>query len=110
MDFIDFIDSTKLIESLKEHKDFYIESWGGFSDMPKPDKARVDEISRTIAEIVNFEKVRRYQGEWIDYSGEGFVECPICNSATNCDGNIEELHFCWKCGAKLKEGVKTNER
>ena len=40
-------------------------------------------------------------GEWIDYSAEGYVECPFCGNATNCDGNIEDLHFCFSCGAKL---------
>ena len=43
----------------------------------------------------------RQEGEWIDYSDEGFVECPFCQCATNCDGNIDELHFCFNCGAKL---------
>ena len=43
----------------------------------------------------------RPQGKWIDYSDDGYVECPICRNATNCDGNIDELHFCWSCGAEL---------
>lgn len=43
----------------------------------------------------------RPKGEWIDYSNEGFVECPFCGSATNCEDNKEELHYCWNCGAKL---------
>ena len=42
-------------------------------------------------------------GHWIDYSEEGFVECSECGSATNCDGNINELHFCFSCGAKMDE-------
>ena len=42
------------------------------------------------------------QGVWIDYSDEGFVECPFCKSATTCEDNIDELHFCWNCGAKLR--------
>ena len=42
------------------------------------------------------------QGEWIDYSNEGYVECPFCGSATNCEDNKDELHYCWNCGAKMK--------
>ena len=42
------------------------------------------------------------KGEWIDYSDEGYVECPFCHSATNCDGNKDELHFCFSCGAELR--------
>ena len=44
----------------------------------------------------------RKKGKWIDYSDEGFVECPFCHSATNCDGNKEELHFCFSCGADMR--------
>jgi len=44
------------------------------------------------------------QGEWIDYSDEGYVECPFCGSATNCEDNKDELHYCWNCGAKMKQG------
>ena len=46
------------------------------------------------------------QGEWIDYSEEGFVECPFCHKATTCEDNIDELHYCWNCGAKMKGGVE----
>ena len=48
----------------------------------------------------------RPQGEWIDYSEEGFVECPFCHKATTCEDNIDELHYCWNCGAKMKGGVE----
>lgn len=41
-------------------------------------------------------------GEWIDYTDEGYVECPFCHSATNCDGNKDELHFCFSCGADMR--------
>ena len=44
----------------------------------------------------------RKKGRWIDYSDEGYVECPFCHSATNCDGNKDELHFCFSCGADLR--------
>lgn len=46
----------------------------------------------------------RPQGEWIDYSNEGYVECPFCHEATNCEDNKDELHYCWNCGAKMKNG------
>ena len=46
------------------------------------------------------------QGEWIDYSEEGFIECPFCHKATNCDDNKDELHYCWYCGAKMGTSQK----
>jgi hypothetical protein len=41
-------------------------------------------------------------GRWIDHAEEGYVECPFCHSATNCDDNISDLHFCFSCGAKME--------
>jgi len=46
----------------------------------------------------------RPKGEWKKCPDEGFVECPFCEYATNCDDNIDELHFCFFCGAELKKG------
>ena len=45
----------------------------------------------------------RNVGKWINYLEDGFVECPFCHSATNCDGDIAELHYCFNCGAKLED-------
>ena len=47
-------------------------------------------------------KQERQKGEWIDYTEDGYVECPFCHSATNCDGNKDELHFCFSCGADMR--------
>lgn len=44
----------------------------------------------------------RKRGRWIDYTEDGYVECPFCHSATNCDGNKDELHFCFSCGADMR--------
>ena len=46
--------------------------------------------------------LERPQGEWKDYSDEGYVECPFCGSATTCDDNKDELHYCWNCGADMR--------
>lgn len=50
----------------------------------------------------------RKTGKWIDYSDEGYVECPFCRSATNCDGNKDELHYCFSCGAELRGDSNEN--
>ena len=41
-------------------------------------------------------------GRWINHVEDGYVECPFCHSATNCDDNISELHFCFSCGADMR--------
>lgn len=46
----------------------------------------------------------RPQGMWIDHSEDGYVECPFCEHLTNCEDNIDELHYCWNCGAKMWRG------
>ena len=46
------------------------------------------------------------KGIWRDYTDDGYVECPFCKSATNCENKeeIDDLHFCFSCGAMLKRG------
>ena len=44
----------------------------------------------------------RKEGRWLDHRDEGYVECPFCGSCTTCEDNIDELHFCFNCGNKLK--------
>lgn len=56
-----------------------------------------DVIRQTLAEAQP-----ECTGRWIEYVEDGYVECPFCHSATNCDGNISELHFCFSCGARLE--------
>ena len=46
--------------------------------------------------------VERRVGKWINYLEDGFVGCPFCHCATNCDGDISKLHYCFNCGAKLE--------
>ena len=64
------------------------------------------EEHRQLAEWLKELKQLRKQektGHWIDHSDEGYVECSNCGSATNCDGNIADLHFCFSCGAEMEE-------
>ena len=43
------------------------------------------------------------QGVWLDYSEDGYVECPFCGYLTTCNKDIAELHYCFNCGAKMVE-------
>ena len=65
---------------------------------------------RQLAEwLKELKQLRKQQktGHWIYYSEEGVVECSECGSATVCNGNINELHFCFSCGAKMDEDERT---
>ena len=49
---------------------------------------------------------KQKSGKWVDYSDEGYVECPFCGHATNCEDDIDELHYCFYCGAKMESEDK----
>ena len=86
------------------------------SDVPEPCKdavsrqAAIDAFEGELYSLLLFEKIQnlpsaqpeRQKGEWIDHTEDGYVECPFCHSATNCDGNKDELHFCFSCGADMR--------
>lgn len=75
-----------------------------------PIKIGFDAIVKVINAQPNIEpKPERKKGQWIDYTDDGYVECPFCHSATNCDGNKDELHFCFSCGADMRGEEHTME-
>ena len=49
----DLISRSALSEKLQAHHDFFVNGWGGFSNLPIKDKIRVDEITNCIAEVMN---------------------------------------------------------
>ena len=61
-----------------------------------------EDIEELVNEKMKDIVVERKKGHWIDHSDEGYVECSECGSATNCDGNIADLHFCFNCGAEME--------
>lgn len=54
----DVVSRQRLKKKLQEHHDFFVNAYGGFKNMPQTDKARVDEITNCIAEVVNAPSVR----------------------------------------------------
>lgn len=59
------------------------------------------EACKELVELLK-EQPERLTGRWIDHVEDGYVECPFCHSATNCDDNISDLHFCFSCGARME--------
>lgn len=59
-------------------------------------------VAETVRKTVEKEyEKERPQGYWIDFRYDGYIECPICHSATNCEGDGNDLHFCFSCGTRL---------
>ena len=71
------IDADALKEKFKEHYDFFVSAYKNEQDMSLADKARVDEILNSMAEVINaptvcgIEQIRDEIEEW------GKDECAI---------------------------------
>lgn len=122
----DCISRQSLKHKLQEHHDFFVNAYGGFSNLPQNDKSRVDEITNCIAMVVNEPCIqpKSKTGHWIGHrehcenlgvmpSGLGAYEwCSNCD----CGIDVREWHrnnynFCPNCGVKMlpassKKGVR----
>jgi len=84
----DVISREAAIKALLEHEDAKGYLHGDF-----------EEIINELPSVTS----GRHKGRWIDYSEDGFVECPFCGHATTCEDDIDELHYCFYCGAEMVE-------
>ena len=89
-------DALKVVEDVKN--DEATRKYGGSLSM----------IADSIDGLPAADVVERKTGKWISHIEDGYLECPFCGAATNCDGDESELHFCFSCGAKM-EGVRNDE-
>ena len=117
----DCISRQALKRKLQEHHDFFIHAYGGFSNMSRNDKSRVDEINNCIAMVVNEPSVtpKEKTGHWIvDWSAtsrltrdrsltyEYRVHCDRCgyrwDYTTDKKGSLVS-NYCPNCGARMIE-------
>ena len=96
-DMAEFIDR---IAFRKHIDDFYPFDKKGQKDL-KYDFAK-GTFLRLLACFTQADVVERKVGRWISHIEDGYLECPFCGAATNCDGDESELHFCFSCGAKME--------
>ena len=111
------IDANALSDKLKQHHDFFVNSWGGFSNLPLEYKARVDEIMHCIAEIFNAKTVDAVpQYATTDERRLIMNPCEDCHRpvGVNCCHNCKkdankcgEYHGCGSCNA-WEQGIFTN--
>ena len=110
----DAISRESLKSKLKEHRDFFVNAYGGFSNLPLNDKSRVDEIGGCIAMVIDEPTITPIQrtGHWIEHPEIEtsapeyimFYECSECgDKQCFCKSNIHRKHFCNNCGAKMEE-------
>ena len=114
----DAISRKSIKHKLQEHHDFFVNAYGGFSNLPQNDKARVDEILNCIAMVVNEPPVNpQPTGHWIMPQQDDGMSDPIYYQVrcSECGFNLDpqtwhqELHqydadkFCPNCGCRMVE-------
>ena len=59
---------------------------------------------------MTIDEVIRHCGKVAEEQEELYIICPAsesemshCDGTKDCNGNINELHFCFSCGAKMDE-------
>ena len=99
----DIISRKSIKQKLQEHHDFFVNAYGGFSNLPQNDKSRVDEITNCIAMVVNEPSVTPQEprkGSWISSNGvpytyfNSFIVCSECGKHPK-----EKSDFCPNCGS-----------
>ena len=98
------IDANALKEKLQADHDFYINAWGGFKNLPANDKARVDELTASIAAVVNaptIDAVEVVHGRWLDCENYNDIrQCSECGLIRNIYKQ-EGWKYCPNCGTKM---------
>ena len=89
------IDADKLKAKLQEHHDFFVNAYDGFKNLPPNDKARVDEITHCISEIVNAPTVE---------------PCYQTTSCLDCKNYDKEKYYCPRFCKVIREIAKENQR
>lgn len=80
----DLISRSALSEKLQAHHDFFVNGWGGFSNLPIKDKIRVDEITNCIAEVMNAPAVDAVE----------VVRCKDCKHGEIDDPDFPYQYYC----------------
>lgn len=112
----DIISRKSIKQKLQEQHDFFVNAYGGFSNLPQNDKSRVDEITNCIAMVINEPSVTPKQktGKWILNDNQGVqavgyltYHCSECGREISSKYHgktslLNEYPYC-HCGAKMIE-------
>lgn len=109
----DCISRESLRRKLQARHDFFINAYGGFSNLPQNDKPRVDEITNCTAMVVNEPSVtpqpKTGRWEWVQYDSNpniGNWHCSECRTIVPyMPENAKHTpirKWCPNCGAKME--------
>ena len=110
----DAISRKSLKQKLQEHHDFFVNAYGGFSNLSRNDKSRVDEISNCIAMVINEPPItpqpeigywiRWYERKETEQYRENIPHCNCSKCGKEYDPHSSKfIKFCSHCGAKMRE-------
>ena len=115
------IDADKIKQRLQENHDFYVNAYGGYKNLPVKEKARVDEITSCIFDVVNAPTL-----DVAPVRHAYWVPCNVyCNHAQEfkCSGKDGcgmstyydhytrycDYDYCPHCGAKMDAGQEDDK-
>ena len=101
----DCISRQALKQKLQERHDFWVNAYGGFSNLPQNDKSRVDEITNCIAMVVNEPSVTPQPkiGRWEVTYNNGDIYHLRCSACKEEDCRMYPTDkYCPNCGAKME--------
>ena len=89
----DLISRSALKKKLQAHHEFFVNAYGGFSNLPQKYKARVDEITNCIAAVANAPAVdavvlpKGRPGDYLEWdNGTGHRQVYGISSVMICEG------------------------
>ena len=99
----DCISRKSIKQKLQEQHDFFVNAYGGFSNLPLNDKSRVDEITNCIAIVVNEPPATSQPkiGHWINIDAT-HSKCDRCEAVFEIASENGEANYCPNCGAKME--------
>lgn len=105
----DCISREAIKQGLQEHRNFYVNAYGGFSNLSQNDKSRVDEIDNCIAMVVNEPSVtpQRPKGKWKRIAGFedcNYDKCSVCGAYQLFYYGKPSTNYCPNCGAEMSGG------
>ena len=81
---------------------FYVNAYNGFKNLPQPEKARVDEISSLIAEVVNAPSVTPNKPSRV---ADGIKYCEDCDHVELCAFEGTTIECVWKSKPKTGQWI-----
>ena len=107
----DAISRKSIKQKLQEHHDFFVNAYGGFSNLPQNDKSRVDEITNCIAMVINEPSItpQPKSGHWIQVEDDKCKcsECDVIHFVAMYPH--ENKNFCPNCGCRMEDLKETKK-